>query len=527
MPQPSETPDAKQSLLALLPSAQDAVTIVTSSTAWLWGAETPSGSVLTPNDTVQLLDIPAISMGSTMHVAKILLLFALYMQQLPANFDAQFLESQSIEKATEMIVDRVQIFMLSHHDEACSLDGLECLALLCTIQLNDGALKKAWMTLRRFVDMARLQGLQTSFALTARNSQSSEVALQRRLWQSGICGECYCSLLLGLEPGLGIAPFGPVDETWNDAFADENANIQRRICLIVARIAQRNAVGLYHDVDTFREIDEALKKLDDSLSRSWWKAPSFRQDRSLDSAKEPNRLICQLWLLQARMFNHMPFAFGSNEDAMSRSLEVCMEACRMTLHRYFGLRHAKDHLNRCRSVDQSAFVAAVVLLLGKVQARAYKVDSTVSRYDSDMALLEQIIEAFEEFGKAGSRERVSTQIFEILSTMINLAASSSRSAGLGADFDAGMTLLSPDSEITIPDTPNIKRSEMEEIIAASILPALDPRSPTADLINRLFAIRESTNGCLGHVQETSNIDEGLTIGDVIDLDILQEATRTT
>ena len=64
-----------------------------------------------------------------MHVAKMLLLFALYMQQLPANFDVQFLESQSVERAIELIVERVKLFVLSHEDEGCSLDGLECLTL--------------------------------------------------------------------------------------------------------------------------------------------------------------------------------------------------------------------------------------------------------------------------------------------------------------------------------------------------------------------------------------------------------------
>ncbi|KEZ40182.1 hypothetical protein SAPIO_CDS9234 [Scedosporium apiospermum] len=123
MPMPADETDAKQSLVALLPSAQDAVAIVTNTTAWLWGPENPRGSVLTPNDTSQLLEHATISKGSGIHIAKTLLLFALYMQQLPANFDVQFLESQNVEGAIKLIVERVKLFIASHEEEVCSVDG--------------------------------------------------------------------------------------------------------------------------------------------------------------------------------------------------------------------------------------------------------------------------------------------------------------------------------------------------------------------------------------------------------------------
>lgn len=308
------TLDAKQSLVALLPSSQDAVTIVTNSTAWLWGTDNPPGSVLNSNDTSRLVEIPAISNGSAMHVAKTLLLFAVYMQQLPASFDETFLESKNVERTIEIIVERVKSFILPQEDEACSLDGLECLTLLSLIYINDGALRKAWMAFRRVLDIARLKGLQHSFSITARNSSSDDSALRRRLWLSTVCGDCYCSLLLGLEPALGATPFGPEGDTWNDPFADSDANIQRRICLITARIAQRNAVGCHHDRQSFEEINESLARLENSMPPSWWRVPSFREDRSTDSAKEPNRLICQLWFFQARIYAHIPVAFGKNTN---------------------------------------------------------------------------------------------------------------------------------------------------------------------------------------------------------------------
>lgn len=213
-------------------------------TAWLWGAETPPGSVLKSDDTILLLETAAISRGSATHVAKSLLLFALYMQQLPSAFDAVILKSISVDNAIELIVEQVNLFMSSNEHDACTPEDLEWLTLLSLIPLNNGDIKKGWMAFRRVLDVSRLNGLHTSFSLSKRNSSSSDLALRRRLWLSAVSGDCYCSLLLGLEPGVGIAPFGPDSETWNDPCADSDANIQRRICLIMSRIAQRNALGL-------------------------------------------------------------------------------------------------------------------------------------------------------------------------------------------------------------------------------------------------------------------------------------------
>ncbi|KPM39529.1 hypothetical protein AK830_g7024 [Neonectria ditissima] len=516
MPQTPDQPDAKQSLVALLPSSQDAVSIVTNTTAWLWGAENPPGSVLNPNDTVQLLDVPAISRGSAMHIAKTLLLFALYIQQLPASFDAQFLGSQSIEKTIELIVERVKMFVLSHDDEACSMDGIECLTLLSSIQLNDGALRTTWVTFRRVLDIARLKGFQNSFSLSARNSSSSETALHRRLWLSTVCGDCYCSMLVGLEPGLGLAPFGPDDDTWNDPHADNNANIQRRICLIVARIAQRNAVGLYQDRSILQEVDEALDKTQDSVPASWWKNPSFPQDRSLDSAQEPSRVICQLWFFQARIYAHIPIAFGKPSSDSLYSLETCIEACRITLHRYLGLQHARDQLSRCRSVDQSTFVAAVVLLLAKVQLRHRQTNLKASRYDSDHALLEQVMDTFEMFGKASNREHTVRESFEILSTMLDISSDTSENVFTTNSLSDPNTPLLLGSDVAVASAPGTMKSGMEDIVASSILPALDAQSPASHLINRMFTARKSDSGVLKPTQELSDGNWAFNLNDLID-----------
>ncbi|KAI2615199.1 hypothetical protein GGR54DRAFT_301723 [Hypoxylon sp. NC1633] len=525
IPQLSGIPDARQSLLALLPSAEDAFTIVKNTTIWLWGPENPPGSVLTPADSSRLLEITAIPRGSTIHIAKILLLFALCMQQLPASFDARSLGSPNVERTIELIVERVNSFVLSNEDDSSSLDGLECLILLCSIQLNDGALRKMWMTVRRILDISRLKGIHKSFSLSKRNSSCGEVALHRRLWLSTVCGDCYCSLLLGLEPGLGLAPFGPDDDTWIDPLADEEANVQRHVCLIVARIAQRNAVGLHQDRHILQEIDEALNKLQDSLPLSWWKTPSFRRDQPLDSAKEPNRLICQLWFFQARMFAHLPIASGNTNESL-HSLESCMEASRISLHRCLNLQHVRDQLSRCRSIDQSALLSAVVLLLSKVQLRYHKISSISSRYDFDRVLLEQVIDSFEAAGEACRREHVVRQSAYILSTMLHIVDADLEhhflTASTPPNNDTLLALGIPiNPEIVNVDAVGMAKYGMEDIIASSIQPVLDIQSPASRLVELLFASTRSASGVPEYFEEPSQGRIGLTLDDVIDPAFLQ------
>lgn len=448
-----------------------------SSTGLRWGAENPPGSVLNTSDAVQLLESSTIASSSATNIAKVLLLFALYMQQLPPCSDSHSGDLQDIESSVALIVERVKLFILTHEDEACSMEGLECLVLLANIQLNDCATREAWRTFQTILDLGRLEGIHKSFSLSARNSSSIEVALRRRIWLSAVCGDCWCSLCLGLEPGLGIAPFGVEDEAWIDPFADFDANVQRRISLILARVAQRNAIGLHGDIKVLQEIDESLDRLQAWLPSSWWQAPSFSNDRPLDSASEPNRLICQLWFHLTRLYAHMPIAFEDASIRSERSLEICIEATRFIITRYLGLRHAHDQLSRCKGVEHLAFLAALVLLLGKVQFRQLKAPSISSTYDSDRVILEQVIETFGALSKKSIGGCISTQSATILSDLIELDESSPGGTG-----STHVVNLSRDACLDAKP----RRRGMEDIIVSSILPSLGAESPASRLVHSLL-----------------------------------------
>lgn len=420
-----------------------------------------------------------------MQIAKTLVLFALYMQQLPTTFDEQLLGSQDVSETVALILERVKAFIASREEEGCSLEGIECLLLISLVHLNEFDLRKAWTAFRTVLNNSRLSGIHHSFSPVSRESSDSEAALRRRLWLSAVGGDCYCSLLLGLEPDSGLSPFGPDNGTLEERpmrkTSDGNhTEVQRRLCLVVARIARRNTLGLHHDVNQLRAIDLALDNLSDSLPSSWWKTPSFRPDRSLDSAEEPNRLTFQLWLYQARMFAHFPLAVKDDAEGTVESIESCMEAARITLHRYLGLQHARDQLSRCRTIEQSALTAAVVLLVTIVHIRQHKSHRVPSSFASDLNLLEQIANSFELLGNDPRKERVRRQGAELLSSMLRIADSDSIWS------DQGTGAWTHPAPVHIQLENSAVNSGLRDMILSSISPMIVASSPASRLISLTF-----------------------------------------
>ncbi|KAI6784125.1 uncharacterized protein J7T54_004671 [Emericellopsis cladophorae] len=475
----ADSRDSEHSLVTLLPSPQDAVTITINTCAWLWGAETPSGSVFRPDDAIQLLDLAKISKGSPIQVAKMLLLFALYMQQLPDDFDESLLGFEDMSRTIDLIVERSKAYIMTHEDEACSTNGIESLLVLATIYLNSGDMRKTWSTFRRTVDMARLAGIHQSYSAVRRDAQSDENGLLRRLWLSASCGDSYYSLLLGQAPATGPETFGAGHEVWTDPVAEKEANVQRVLCAVMARLAERNAQGRHHDEGVTRKLEDRLDTIYSSLPSTWWDTPKFAPGRCLDSAQEPTRLLCQIWYFTMQMFIHLPLAFALPQETACYDLKACRNASRNTLSRHVGAQHAKEQLSRCRGGEQAAFMSAVVLLMCIVQRRTQSMHGPPERtekpwvmsFELDRILIQQTIASFEARGKGGRREPISKQCTTILTTM--------------REFAFREDLMEASMEDAIGKH-NVERLEMEKLIDSAIRPCLRCASPAGRLLDLTF-----------------------------------------
>lgn len=327
--------------------------------------------------------------------------------------------------------------------------------------------------------MAKLAGLQDSFSATKRDSEKCEDALRRRIWLSTVCGDCYCSLLLGQQPVTGALPFGPAHEDWIDPVAEKEANVQRRICAVMADIAERNATGKFHSPEIALELGGRLDKIYESLPCTWWDTPSFAPNRSLESAQEPNRLLSQRWHFLARIFVDLPAAIGKSTKLSRDSLENCIDAARCTLSRHVALQYARDQLSRCRGGEQAAVLSAVALLLCVVQVRfqdarsATKQDKHRSalKFELDRDLIQQTIASFETQGKGSSREYMAMQCVDILSSM--------------RDHAFGQDIFTPHTTRSFRRCDD-EKSDMESLIATAIRPSLDDEGPGFRLLELTF-----------------------------------------
>jgi hypothetical protein len=476
--------DVKESLVALLPSQQDATTIVANTTAWLWGLRSSPGSILRPNEPIPDLDMAAISNGSSMNLAKALLYLALYMQQLPPDFNIHCLQFSDVGATIEGYVSTVNSLVLSKEDMVCSADGLECLHMLGMIYINEGAIRKAWLSFRRALDVAKMKGFRDSYAGSAQQTQSDELAARRRMWLSTIAADCFLSLLLGLESVLGSQPFGAEKDSWDESVEDVDANFDRRFYLIVARLAQKNFLGQQHDYKSAREMDQDLDNLWDSMPSTWQRTPTLRPGRSLESAKDYSRLMCHLSFFQIRIFVHLPFAFLDHETSNSESSrDKCLEAARIILQWYLGLQQEGKGHPRCKIMDITAFLAAVTILLAEVDHGSHSAAKSSRRraYSSDTALVEQFIHAMEALGMSCGREHIAEQGARALSAI--LAASRKLDGPVLPDTDRSEDASTPTHDFITQH----QRTGLEDMLASSFRKALDADSTAARVFDLAFS----------------------------------------
>lgn len=406
---------AKQILLELLPSQEDAISIASHTGVWAMELPNPPGAIWKLGDQSPVRDIGAAAQFSTMGIAKAILYFALSIQQLPPDFKTSQLQMDDVDDHVRRYVQVVGTLVLAHEEMSCSTEGLECLLLLGMIHINEGNLKQAWMKFRRALDVARLQGFHKSYEPSRRQSESQELAFRRRLWLSSVMGDSFCSLILGFELGA-TQPFGP-DYIWDDPFTDENANFQRRICIVSAQLSQRNLVGLQDSLEEAKSINTAIDTLQTSMPESWWQRPDFREAQSLDCARDHDRLLSHLWFLQIRILANIPFLFAPEAEA-EQYRDHCLEASKTTLYIYLGLCLAGTTRLHCRAAEISAFIASLALILSLSRDAGSQLSGASTALNSDIVLLEQIVDSLAALGRSSGREHFALKSAELLTALL-------------------------------------------------------------------------------------------------------------
>lgn len=148
----------RQTLLDLFPSQSDIDTIYNQSSFWLC----VHSSMVKSRYSVAAskFDLREISKGSPTTIARTLMHLASCIQQLDPTFDSTQLKLYpSAESRMERYIGAVQALVTSDEELVTSMEGLECLILLCSFHSNAGNPRRAWLNLRKAMNIAQLMGL--------------------------------------------------------------------------------------------------------------------------------------------------------------------------------------------------------------------------------------------------------------------------------------------------------------------------------------------------------------------------------
>jgi hypothetical protein len=105
-------------------------------------------------------DVVDISKGSITSIACTLLYISSCLLQLHPDFDTARLKLYpSVESRMERYVSTVQALVTSDEELVSSIEGIDCLILQCSYHGNAGNPRRAWLTVRRAMNIAQLMGL--------------------------------------------------------------------------------------------------------------------------------------------------------------------------------------------------------------------------------------------------------------------------------------------------------------------------------------------------------------------------------
>jgi hypothetical protein len=118
-------------------------------------------------------------------IARSILYIAVCVQQLDPNFDTARLHLlPSVDARIDKYMTTVQSLITSDDDMVSTPEGLECLVLQGLFHINAGNPRRAWLTLRRAINLGQLMGIH-------RKKGSSTVRGGRQMWFQAVQADRY------------------------------------------------------------------------------------------------------------------------------------------------------------------------------------------------------------------------------------------------------------------------------------------------------------------------------------------------
>ncbi|KAK8108960.1 Fungal specific transcription factor [Apiospora sp. TS-2023a] len=325
------------------------------STVWDKSSEEQIGTVGMAKDLISRA--MAAETQSPAVAARAVLWLGLCLQQLPREFGR--LHTDLPLSPTNLMTSYMrgaENLLRMDEDRRGSIEGLEAMALLSKLHLNNGKPRKAWAIVRSAIDQAMLLGLH--------RMNMSETTDQRHktvwsyLWQM----DRQFSMILGFPCSLPEShPSLSLSAAHANGSPTTASHIARQLSILAGRIVERNQnhanLDYYETLKIAHDLDECRR----TMPTQWFEAPHPSTPMSAVYSIQTLKIT----YFQLQKYLHLPYMLQApHESKFVDSRTAALEACRGMVEAYQVLRDHKDPLTIiCDVMDFQVFSAAMVIII--------------------------------------------------------------------------------------------------------------------------------------------------------------------
>ena len=291
---------------------------------------------LLESSTLKQFISQSISDGGPVQISKALLCIAISISQMsPSDVENHLKLSMSPQDLMERYMSVIDTLVVSEDNLVGTLEGLECLILQMTWDVNLGRPRTAWLRCRRSLTFAQSLGLHRRASKPEQDMSTSE---QRgaKIWWTLYHAERMLALILGV-PYAVSDQHCDVQTMVKPTGAYPSMEVYRiSLCVVIGRLIDRNQGSGVMSLSTTLSIDQDLDELARSMPDEWWHPPlGF----PTGGAASHDAAITKLWHHQVRALLHLPFMLKTSTDRRYEYSKIAaMESSREMIKAFQYLR---------------------------------------------------------------------------------------------------------------------------------------------------------------------------------------------
>ncbi|KAJ6019310.1 hypothetical protein N7522_001377 [Penicillium canescens] len=373
----------------------------------------------------RLLEIPGPNVNPVL-IARHMLHLASFLQHLHPDLHEELRGlSEPPQVIRERLADKAINLVAMNDSYMGSIEFLECIMLESLYQANCGYLRRSWRTARRAMTIAQSMGFHRLGDRAQYMILHPETkAYPQFMWFRIVFYDRQLCLMLGMPQGTTDRSMASGTMLAKDS---ASGRLERIHCVIASRILERNeSDSASYDHAWTQELDRELQRAARSLPSRWWLVPNLS-----GQTKDSQALFWEMRRLSEQLFHynllnqlHLPYMLrDSVERKFDYSRITCVNASREILSRFIMLRRWNQVAFSCRTIDFTALMAAMTLLLAHLDShRSPTVDNFLAaQYLGDRAMIEQAQENMEELNRLNS-DTLSARSAQLLGRLLAIEA---------------------------------------------------------------------------------------------------------